>query len=63
MAATYDLIVHGGEAVNHDGRGAADIGVRGGKIVAIGLNYADHAAEAGMDLPEEPRPSLGGRAL
>ncbi len=25
-----------------------------GKIVAIGLNYADHAAEAGMDLPEEP---------
>lgn len=25
-----------------------------GKIVAIGLNYADHAAEAGMDLPTEP---------
>lgn len=25
-----------------------------GKIVAIGLNYADHAAEAGMALPEEP---------
>ncbi len=25
-----------------------------GKIVAIGLNYADHAAEAGMDLPDEP---------
>ncbi len=25
-----------------------------GKIVAIGLNYADHAAEAGMTLPEEP---------
>lgn len=25
-----------------------------GKIVAIGLNYADHAAEAGMKLPEEP---------
>ncbi|MBO4122146.1 fumarylacetoacetate hydrolase family protein [Cupriavidus gilardii] len=25
-----------------------------GKIVAIGLNYADHAAEAGMPIPTEP---------
>ena len=25
-----------------------------GKIICIGLNYADHAAEAGMSLPEEP---------
>lgn len=25
-----------------------------GKIVAIGLNYADHAREAGMDVPAEP---------
>jgi 2-keto-4-pentenoate hydratase/2-oxohepta-3-ene-1,7-dioic acid hydratase in catechol pathway len=25
-----------------------------GKIMCIGLNYADHAAEAGMALPEEP---------
>ncbi len=25
-----------------------------GKIVAIGLNYADHAAEAGMPIPAEP---------
>lgn len=25
-----------------------------GKIVAIGLNYSDHAAEAGMALPKEP---------
>jgi ureidoglycolate lyase len=25
-----------------------------GKFVCIGLNYADHAAEAGMELPEEP---------
>ena len=25
-----------------------------GKVIAIGLNYADHAAEAGMELPEEP---------
>ena len=28
--------------------------VRPGHIVAIGLNYADHAKEAGMDLPTEP---------
>ncbi len=25
-----------------------------GKIVAVGLNYADHAKEAGMPIPEEP---------
>lgn len=25
-----------------------------GKLVAIGLNYADHAAEAGMPIPKEP---------
>ncbi len=24
------------------------------KLVAIGLNYADHAAESGMDVPKEP---------
>ncbi|MBR45239.1 MAG: hypothetical protein CMM31_01915 [Rhodospirillaceae bacterium] len=27
---------------------------RPGQILAIGLNYADHAAEAGMDVPREP---------
>ena len=36
MAETYDLIVRGGEVVNHAGRGMADIGVRGGKIAAVG---------------------------
>lgn len=25
-----------------------------GKFLAVGLNYADHAAEAGMDVPSEP---------
>jgi len=25
-----------------------------GKIICIGLNYADHAREGGMDIPEEP---------
>jgi len=33
---TFDLIVRGGEVVNHAGRGFTDIGVRGGKITAVG---------------------------
>ena len=36
MTQTYDLIVRGGEVVNHAGRGLADVGVIAGKIVAIG---------------------------
>jgi dihydroorotase len=36
MAETFDLIVRGGEVANHAGRGLADVGVRGGKVVAIG---------------------------
>jgi dihydroorotase len=36
MAETFDLIVAGGEVVNHTGRGLADVGVRGGKIAAVG---------------------------
>ncbi len=36
MPDTYDLIVRGGEVANHAGRGLADVGVRGGKIVEIG---------------------------
>ncbi|HEX5262705.1 MAG TPA: dihydroorotase [Phenylobacterium sp.] len=36
MAETYDLIVRGGEVINHAGRGPADVGVRGGKIIDIG---------------------------
>lgn len=36
MPNTYDLIIRGGEVVNHAGRGIADIGVRNGKTVAIG---------------------------
>ena len=34
--STYDLIVRGGEVANHAGRGRADVGVRDGKIAAIG---------------------------
>ena len=36
MSETYDLIVRGGEVVNHAGRGMADIGVRDGRIYAVG---------------------------
>lgn len=36
MAETYDLIVRGGEVLNHAGRGLADVGVRAGRIAAIG---------------------------
>ena len=36
MATTYDLILTGGTVVNHDGQGPRDIGVRDGRIAAIG---------------------------
>ena len=36
MPETFDLIVKGGEVINHAGRGIADIGIRGGRIAAIG---------------------------
>ncbi len=36
MAQSYDLILAGGIVVNHDGEGARDIGITGGRIVALG---------------------------
>ncbi|MBL8554473.1 MAG: amidohydrolase family protein, partial [Phenylobacterium sp.] len=36
MPETYDLIVRGGDVVNHAGRGPADIGIKDGKFAAIG---------------------------
>lgn len=36
MAETYDLILKGGTLVNHDGEGPRDIGIRGGRIAALG---------------------------
>ena len=36
MAAAYDLILTGGTLVNHDGRGERDIGVKDGRIAAVG---------------------------
>jgi dihydroorotase len=36
MSETFDLLITGGTLVNHDGVGTADVGVRDGKIVALG---------------------------
>ncbi|MBC6982275.1 dihydroorotase [Caulobacter sp. 17J80-11] len=36
MQKPFDLIVRGGEVVNHAGRGIADVGVRDGKIAFVG---------------------------
>ena len=45
MPEAYDLILRGGEAVTPSGRGMADIGVRAGKIAAIGQLSAESAGE------------------
>lgn len=39
--------------VDEDERWAAPV-ARPGKVICIGLNYSDHAAESGMKLPTEP---------
>jgi len=36
VSQTFDLILAGGEVVNQDGRGLADIGIKGGRIADIG---------------------------
>ncbi len=36
MPATYDLLLKGGTLVNHDGVGPRDIGIKNGKITALG---------------------------
>jgi dihydroorotase len=36
MAEIFDLLLQGGDVANHDGIGARDIGVRAGRIAAIG---------------------------
>ncbi len=45
MADSYDLLLIGGTVVNHDGAVARDIGVRDGKIAAIGDLPANSARE------------------
>ncbi|HWV38398.1 MAG TPA: amidohydrolase family protein, partial [Vulgatibacter sp.] len=46
MSKTFDLLLRGGTVVNQNGVGVADVGVRGGRIAAIGdLSMADAGAE------------------
>jgi dihydroorotase len=45
MAETFDLIIRGGEVVTPSGRAPNDVGVRGGKIAAIGALAASDAGE------------------
>ena len=45
MAETYDLILKGGTVVNHDGEGLRDIGIRAGRIAALGSFAATQAGK------------------
>ena len=50
MSTTFDLLLRNGTLVNHDGIGKADVGIRHGRIAAVGdLAQAD-AAEV-LDIP------------
>src|SRR5690242_21506372 len=48
MAQRYDLILNGGTVVNHDGEGARDLGISGGRIAALG-DLSDAAAGEVID--------------
>jgi dihydroorotase len=45
MAETYDLILKGGTLVNQDGAGVRDLGIREGRIAAIGVAAGASAGE------------------
>jgi dihydroorotase len=45
MAATFDTILRSGTIVNQDGEGIGDIGIRGGRIAALGALGSASAAE------------------
>ncbi len=45
MADTFDLILTGGTVVNHDGAGIRDLGIRAGRIAALGDLRAARSAE------------------
>jgi len=45
MTTTFDLILKGGTVVNHDGTGLRDVGVRDGRVAAIGDLRQASAAE------------------
>ena len=45
MSETFDVLIKGGTVVNHDGSGERDIGIRDGRIAAIGRLTGAGAAE------------------
>ncbi len=45
MAETFDVVIKGGTIVNHDGIGVGDIGIRQGRIAALGALGAATAAD------------------
>jgi dihydroorotase len=45
MAETFDLIIRGGTLINHDGHSERDIGIRNGRIAAIGALTQASSAE------------------
>lgn len=45
MAETFDLLLKGGTVVNHDGTGQCDLGIRNGRILALGNLASAKAAE------------------
>ena len=45
MADTFDFVIQGAELVTPSGRGMGDIGVRSGKIAAIGRIAAEQGGE------------------
>lgn len=45
MAETFDLVLKGGTVVNHDGTAERDVGIRGGRIVALGAVAAASASD------------------
>lgn len=49
-----ELCESGGLPVVAEGERWGSCVARPGKVVCIGLNYSDHAAESGMAIPEEP---------
>ncbi len=48
MAATFDLLIRNGTVVNHDGIGPRDIGIRAGRVAALG-NLASASAGETID--------------
>ena len=41
MSETFDIVLKGGVVVNQDGVGSRDVGVRNGRIVALGALTGD----------------------